>query len=58
MQLTLNWNRAAALTTIEFSTNAAGGFLPIGTGTNGFEYIVATPADAVSAGFYRLKQND
>jgi len=58
MQLILNWNRAAVLTTIEFSTNATGGFLPIGTVTNGFEYPVAAPAGAAAAGYYRVKQTD
>lgn len=55
-QFKLTWNRAAALTTIESSTNANGIFAPIGYVTNEFEYTVNAPTG--SNGFYRLKQND
>jgi dienelactone hydrolase len=57
-QLTLNWNRAAPLTTIEFSTNLADAFQTIGIVTNGFNFIPASAPAAPATGFYRLRQND
>jgi acetyl esterase/lipase len=57
-QLVLTWNRAAAFTTIEYSTNATVGFAPIATVTNGFEYTMDAPQASSPAGFYRLKQGD
>jgi dienelactone hydrolase len=57
-QFKLTWNRAAVLTTIEYSPTAHGSFAPIGTVTNGFEYPVNVPTGALPHGFYRLKQNN
>jgi len=51
----LSWNRAAAVTTIEWTSNLAAGFHPAASVTNRFAWEESEPAPAA---FYRIRQAD
>jgi dienelactone hydrolase len=55
-QLNLTWNRAAPLSTVEFSTNVGGDYEQIKSVTNGLTWSATFPIH--SRGFYRLRQTE